>query len=488
MPASDLELPETLDPPDWDELRLLAHRMLDEALDEMASVGDGPVWRKMPPAVRSAWTDGMPREPTPIADVYEDYRRLIAPYAVGNRHGGFFGWVHGGGTPVGMLADMLASGLNANLGGRDQAPILCERQVIRWAAEMLGLPSESSGLLVTGTSMANFMAVLVARTAALGADSRRAGIDDTNLVGYASASVHGCVGRAFDMAGLGSKALRLVPCDATGRLNLELLRAMHEGDRAAGLRPFLAVGTGGSVDTGAVDNLSALADFCQEHGLWFHVDAAFGAIAMLSERYRTLFRGIERAHSVAFDFHKWAQVPYDSGCLVVSDADAHAAAFAQSASYLARGTRGLAAGSPWPCDLGPDLSRGFRALKVWMSLKTYGAGRIGRVVEESCRLAHYLADRIEAHPALELAAPVALNIVCFRCVGLDDRAHAELAADIQESGVAAPSTTRLNGRTVLRAAIVNHRTRKRDIDRLLAAALAGAEQYREAATALADAL
>ena len=324
------------------------------------------------------------------------------------------------------------------------------------------------------------MAVIVARTAALGPDSRKDGMMGSRITAYASAGAHLCVGRALDMAGLGTDALRLVPCDEDGRIDTERLKVMCADDRKVGNRPFLVVGTAGSVDTGAVDDLAALAAICREQGMWFHIDAAFGAIARLSPRYRPMLNGIEQADSVAFDFHKWAQIPYEAGCLVVRDPKAQVAAFAQPAPYLARSARCLSAGSPWACDLGPDLSRGFRALKVWMALKVFGADQLGRIVEQSCDLAQYLAARIDAHPGLERAAPVALNIVCFRCAGLDDHAHTELAADIQESGIAVPSTTRLGGKVVLRAAIVNHRSTKRDIDRLFEAVLAGAERYRGA--------
>ncbi len=469
---------ESLDPADWTMLRQLGHRMLDDAFDQLQGLRNGLVWQSMPALRREEFRAPLPRDGAPAEAVYEAYLHLIAPYATGNRHPGFFGWVHGGGTPVGMLAEMLAGGLNANLGGRDHAPILCERQVIAWAAEMLGFPPDASGVLVTGTSVANLMAVLVARTAALGPAAREAGVAASRLVAYAAPAVHGCVGRAFDMAGLGRQALRLVACDGGSGLDPARLRAAIAQDRRDGHLPFMVVGTAGTVDTGALDDLAALAELCREEALWFHVDAAYGALAMLSVRLRPLLAGIEQAHSVAFDFHKWAQVPYDAGCLMVRDAAAHRAAFAQPASYLARSTRGLAAGDPWPCDLGPDLSRGFRALKVWMTLRHYGADRIGRTIEHTCALARHLAARIESEPGLELSAPVTLNIVCFRCTGLDDGAHAELAADIQESGVAAPSTTSIAGRTVLRAAIVNHRTEARDVDALVDAAVAGAARYR----------
>jgi aromatic-L-amino-acid decarboxylase len=461
----------SLDPSDWSALRSLGHRMLDDLFDDLAGIREEPVWRPMPDAVRAAWNESLPRTATQIEDVYDLYRTQIVPYGVGNRHPQFLGWVHGGGNAVGMLAEMLAAGLNANCGGRDHAPIVCERQVIRWAAEMLGLPDVSSGLVLSGTSMANFVAVLVARSAALGAGVRRTGVGQGQLTGYASAGAHMCVARAFDMAGLGAEALRLIPCDANNMMSLPDLRDRIAADRSAGLRPFLVVGTAGSVDTGAIDDLSQIAETCANEQIWFHVDAAFGAIAMLSPKLRGLFTGMERADSVAFDFHKWAQVPYDAGCIVVRDSVAHRAAFAREVSYLRRETRGLAAGEPWPVDLGPELSRGFRALKVWMTLKTYGADRIGEVTERSCELAHGLAAAIEAEPLLELCAPVPLNVVCFRYRSGDDAMQTAIAADMQENGAAVLSTTIIRGRTVLRAAFVNHRTNQDDVDAVVGAVI-----------------
>ncbi len=466
----------SLDPADWSELRAIGHRMLDDVFDDLAGISDGPVWRPMPPAVRASWNEALPHAASSAQELYADYRHRIAPYAVGNRHPRFLGWVHGGGTAIGMLAEMLAAGLNANCGGRDHAPIACERQVVRWAAEMLGLPPDASGLVVTGTSMANLVAVLVARAAALGPCSRQTGVDGAGLTAYASAAVHLCVGRALDMAGLGADALRLVPCDQAGRMDIGALRARIQVDRQAGRAPFLVVGTAGGVDTGAIDDLAAIAAICAAQGLWFHVDAAFGAVAMLSPALRPLFDGMQRADSVAFDFHKWAQVPYDAGCIVVRDAAAHRAAFARPADYLRREARGLAAGEPWPVDLGPELSRGFRALKVWMTLKLYGADRLGQVAENSCALARRLAAAIDAAASLEMAAPVPLNIVCFRYRPGDDAMQAAIAADLQEAGDAVLSTTTLNGRLVLRAAFINHRTGKRNVDALVLAVLAAGER------------
>jgi glutamate/tyrosine decarboxylase-like PLP-dependent enzyme len=465
---------DNLDPEDWSGLRTLGHRMLDDMFDHLASLREQPVWRPMPQAARDSLREKLPHQPGDPVAAYETFRQLVLPYATGNLHPGFMGWVHGGGNPVGMLAEMLAGALNANLGGRDHAPIEIERQVIAWAAEMAGFPASASGVLVTGTSIANFIGVLVARTAALGPRVRRTGINGARLVAYASAAVHGCIPRAMEMAGLGRDALRLVPCDAAGRIEVAALAAAVERDCHNGLMPFLVVGSAGTVDIGAIDDLTALARFCRAENLWFHADGAFGAIAMLAPGIRPKLAGIEQADSLAFDFHKWAQVPYDAGCILVRDAARQIDTFGADAAYLRRTQRGLAGGGVWPCDLGPDLSRGFRALKVWMTLKTYGADRIGAVVQKTCDLAQMLAARIDAEPSLERLAPVALNIVCFRFKAPQadaDKLNAAIAADIQEAGIAAPSTTVVNGQLAIRAAIVNHRTEPEDIAALVDAVL-----------------
>jgi glutamate/tyrosine decarboxylase-like PLP-dependent enzyme len=340
---------------------------------------------------------------------------------------------------------------------------------------MVGLPPTTSGVLLTGSSMANFVAVLCAKYRALGRAGRENGLAGQNLVAYASAGVHRCVPGALDMAGLGLSALRTIPVDDDYRINLAALKAAIAEDREAGKIPFLIVGTAGTVDVGAIDDLAALADIAAVAGMWFHADAAFGALACLSQNLKPRLAGIERADSVAFDFHKWAQVTYDSGCVLIRDAQIQLATFSQPASYLAPAA-GLAAGAPWPCDLGPDLSRGFRALKIWLTLSTYGAGALGAIVDKTCALAAHLAARVAASGHLELAAPTPLNIVCFRIKNFADAQTASLVADLQESGHFAPSTTILHGRLAIRAAIVNHRTERADIDALIEALIDAIER------------
>ena len=465
---------ETLDPQNWDEVRAEGHRMLDDMIDYIAGIREQPVWRPIPDEVRARFRAELPHVPGDLGEIYREYSDFIAPYATGNVHPGFMGWVHGGGNVVGALAEMLASGLNANLGGRDHIPIEVERQITEWTRTMLGFPPGASGIFVTGTSMANLMAVWVARTATLGQDARQHGVggEGALLTAYTSKAAHGCVSKAMDLAGFGTDALRSMPVDRSHRVDVEAMRIQIKRDREIGLKPFLVVGSAGTVDIGAIDDLSALSALCCEEKLWFHVDGAYGALGVLSPALAPRLAGLETADSVALDFHKWGQVPYDAGFLLVRDQQRHLDAFAAPAVYLRRETRGLAAGSPWPCDLGPDLSRGFRALKTWFTLKAFGTEKLGAMIERTCRLARYLEMKISSEQRLELIAPAQLNIVCFRYRATDaDRINSEIVADIQESGIAAPSTTTLDGKLAIRAAIVNHRTDTRDLDALLAAVL-----------------
>jgi aromatic-L-amino-acid decarboxylase len=449
--------------------------MLDDILDYAELIRERPVWQPIPDEVRALFSAPLPTAPTDLAVVHQEFLRNILPYATGNSHPGFMGWVHGGGNPAGLLAEMLAAGLNANLGGRDHVPIEVERQIVRWVGELFGFPESATGLFVTGSSMANLLGVLVARTSALGVAVRHKGVaaGQQRLVAYVSSAAHGCIAQAMDLSGLGIDALRVVPTNQRHQIDLDALETAIAVDRSAAFMPFLVVGTAGTVDIGAVDDLATLADIAHREKLWFHVDGALGALAILAPDLAPRLAGIERADSIALDFHKWAQVPYDAGFIIVRNGRLHQKTFASPAAYLRRETRGLAAGSPWPCDFGPDLSRGFRALKTWFTLKVYGTEALGAVMSRTCALARYLEARILETPELELLAPVQLNIVCFRYRGRDaNRLNAKIVTDLQESGVCAPSTTMIGLDLAIRAAIVNHRTERRDIDVLVNAVLA----------------
>ena len=347
--------------------------MLDQLLDHLKGLRDQPVWRPIPPEVRERHRTALPRAAGSLAEAHESFKTDVRAYGGGNLHPGFMGWVQGAGTPVGVLAEMLAAGLNGNLGGRDHMPIAIEQEVSGWMRSLFRFPETATGLMVTGASMANFIGVLVARRRALGPDGRTSGVAGAHLTAYASTATHSCVARGMDMAGLGSGNLRQVAVDPAHRIDLDRLKAAVSADRAAGLHPFLLIANAGAVDTGAIDDIDALADLAAAEDLHLHVDGAYGALGMLTPEIAPRLKGLERADSLAFDFHKWAQVPYDAGFILVRDCALHRETFAAQAAYLTRETRGLAGGDFWPCDYGPDLSRGFRALKVWFTFKVIGA-------------------------------------------------------------------------------------------------------------------
>ncbi len=473
---------ESLDPGDWRGVRAQGHRMLDDLFDHLEGLRETPVWRPIPPAVRARFHSAPPTEPGDLAEAHETFKRDVLAYAGGNLHPGFMGWVQGGGTPVGMLAEMLAGGLNANLGGRDHMPVEVEREVIGWMRQLFGFPTSASGLLVSGASMANFIGVLVARQRALGPRGRREGTGAARLTAYASRVTHGCVKRAMEMAGLGADALREVAVGPDHRIDAAALRGAIAADRAGGFQPFLIVGNAGTVDIGAIDDLSTLADIAAAEAIHLHIDGAFGALGVLAPGIKPRLAGIERADSLAFDFHKWGQVPYDAGCILVRDEALHRATFAADAAYLQRDRRGLAGGDWWPCDYGPELSRGFRALKTWFTLKVLGTDAIGAAITRGCELAKRLEERVAATPQLELLAPVGLCIVCFRYAGPDaDRINRTIVADLQEAGRVAPSLTTIDGKTAVRAALFNHRTDERDIEALVEGVVALGDAARQGA-------
>jgi aromatic-L-amino-acid/L-tryptophan decarboxylase len=357
--------------------------------------------------------------------------------------------------------------------------------------EVMGFPLEASGLLVSGGSMANLVGLAVARQAAAGPAVRSEGLRglERQMTVYASAETHSSVQKAVELLGLGSRFLRKIPVNEQYQVDVTALRAAIQADRQAFLQPICVVGNAGTVNTGAIDDLEALADICQAEGLWFHVDGAIGALARLAPSLLPALAGVRRADSVAFDLHKWLYLPFEIGGVLVRSADLHHDTFALMPAYLARsGERGLSSGASWFSEFGVQLSRGFRALKAWMSIKEQGAARFGRLMEQNVAQAQYLAARVQETPALELCAPVPLNIVCFRYTspGLDEPAlnalNQELLIRLHESGLAVPTYTTLNGRYMLRAAITNHRSRREDFDLLVEAVVnLGNELVREGA-------
>lgn len=465
----------TLDPDDWGALRALGHRMVDDMMDYLEGVRNRPAWQPIPEDVRQTLQAPLPVDPTDPAKVYALFREAILPHPTGNIHPRFWGWVMGTGTPEGMLAEMLAAGMNPNLGGGDHVPVYVESQVLDWCKHMLGYPADASGLLVSGGSMANLVGLTVARNTRAAFPAREKGLraGGHQLTLYSSKETHSSNLKAAELLGLGREALRLIRTDRQFRVDVEALEAAILADRAAGHQPFCVVGNAGTVNTGAFDDLQALADLCAREGLWFHVDGAFGALAALSPELKPLVAGMERADSVAFDMHKWMYMPIEIGCALVRREREHREAFSLTPDYLTHADRGLAGGASWFSDYGVQLSRGFRALKAWFSLMTHGVDRYRRLIEQNVEQAQFLAERVDAERELQRLAPAPLNIVCFRFLApnLDDHAlnrlNEELLLRMHESGLAVPSSTTLDGRYALRVAITNHRSRREDFDLLV---------------------
>ena len=438
---------ETLDPDDWEEMRRLAHRMVDDAIDHTARVRERPVWQEMPEEVRAGYADGLPRQGRALGEVYED---LAANF-------------------TGALGDFLAAVQGSNLGGGNHAAAAMDRQVVDWMKEIVGFPPEASGTLVSGGSVANLIGLTVARNAMAGRDVRQEGVGDLPLRFYASDQVHGCHQTALETLGLGNGALRRIPSHDDCTMDTGALRRAIAADRAAGLVPACVIATAGTVNTGAVDDLAAIAELCRAEELWFHVDGCIGALVALAPGNGHRVRGIVRADSLAMDPHKWLHAPFEVGCCLVRDAARHRGTFSLTSEYLEPMRRGIAA-AEFLHDYGLQTSRGFRALKVWMSLQEQGADKFGRLIDQNIDQARGLARRLDGIARVDVVAPVSLNIVCFR-LDPGDRDESALRAlntevmlRLQESGRAAISDTTVKGRHCLRAALVNHRTRQEDLD------------------------
>jgi glutamate/tyrosine decarboxylase-like PLP-dependent enzyme len=465
---------ETLDPGDWAADTALAHRMIDFAAARLRDVRERPVWQPMPATVRARYDTPLPASPQPLAEIFEEMRENLFPYAMGNIHPRFWAWYMGSGDFTGALADFLAAIDGSNLGGGDTAANLADQQVTRWLIEMTGFPEGASAALVSGGSMANIVGLTAARNAMAGVDLHQDGVAAIKapLCFYASDQVHNCHMKAMNLLGLGGKALRRVPSDELLRMDMHALRQAVAEDRAKGLRPACVIATAGTTNSGAIDPLPAIADLCRAEGLWMHVDGCIGALIAIDPDHRHLVAGMERADSLALDLHKWLHAPFDVGCAVLRDRAAHRGTFAEQAEYLNPAARGVAAGE-FLCDFTPETTRGFRALKVWMMLKHHGAGKFGRLIGQNIEQARHLASLIEAAPELELMGTPETSIVCFRHQpgGLTEealRAHnRELLMRLQESGIAVPSDTTIRGRYWLRVAICNHRTRNEDLDLLV---------------------
>lgn len=469
---------ETLDPADWEEFRALAHEMLDRMVDYQRDAREGPGWQPVPAEVDERF-----REPVPFAGAggraaYDDFVHLVLPYPTGLQSPRFWGWAGGTGSPMGMMAAFLGAGMNAVPANFNDGAARVEAQLLDWMKSLMGFPADASGVVTSGGSVANLVALTVARDAGAGTGVYDGGIDPAagRLALYASSEVHSSVFKAAKILGLGRDAVRLVGVDGDFRIRVDELRPAIERDRRAGMKPFAIVGTAGTINTGAVDDLVALADVAEAEDLWYHVDGAFGAMAALSPETRDRVVGMERADSLAFDFHKWMYVNYEAGCVLVRDAAAHRRSFSAGGDYLEPLPRGTGSLADMATGRGLQLSRGFKALKPWMSIREHGVEKLGRLVAQNVRQAHYLSALIDASPTLTRVAPVELNVVAFRHEAPElpperqDRVNRELLMRVQERGIAIPSGTSIGGRYTLRVCICNHRSRREDFEDFVAAA------------------
>ncbi len=398
------------------ELRRLGALAADAVASHRERLLERPVFGKVG-ADAALFDEPLPEDGRPFEEVLAFVREHVLPFPMGNSHPRFFGFINATADPVGAMADWLAATMNPNCWGGDHAAIHVEASVLRWIAGMIGYPADAEGILVSGGSMANFTALAAARRAMTPGNVREdglAGPDRPRLTVYASDQVHHCVDKAVDLLGIGTAQLRRIPTGDDFRMDTAALARAVAADRAAGFSPAIVVGNAGTVNTGAIDPLEAIADFCRSEGLWFHADGAYGALASMVPSVRPLFAGLERADSLATDPHKWLYAPYEVGATFVREPGRLAATFRKFPEYLASDPESPFPGPAWFAERGVELSRGFKALKVWMGMKTHGRRAYAAQIENDIRLARFLADEVDRRPDFERLAEPVLSIANFR--------------------------------------------------------------------------
>jgi aromatic-L-amino-acid/L-tryptophan decarboxylase len=473
-PSADFE--ETgLDPENWEAFRALGHQMIDDITDYLKNIAQSPVWKPMPDESKAFLDTALPEEQKDAAAVYEDFKKHIFPYTKGNIHPRFWAWVQGTGVPTAVLADLLASAMNPNVAIGEHAAMYVDSQVLNWCKEIIGYEKSASGMLVSGGSVANLTALIVARNSKI-PGVRKSGLyaSSRQAVIYASAQVHSCVDKSAEILGLGSENLRKIQVRSDYTMDTEALEGAILADISKGNFPFCIIACLGTVNTGAMDDLSAIRSIADRYSLWMHIDGAFGALAVCSPDFAYLKSEIKLADSVAFDLHKWMYMPYEVGCVLVRNAHSHRNAFAMTPEYLLNHNKGLAAGPDSYNNYGIELSRSFKALKVWMAIRNMGVNKFKAVIHQNIMQARYLGELVNAAPQLELLTPVSLNIVCYRYVrgDMDDvmlnDLNKNICIQLQEQGIASPSSTILNGRYAIRVANTNQRSRREDFEVLVA--------------------
>jgi len=465
---------ETFDPENWDEMSLLGHRMLDDTLEYLKTIREQP-YIPISEEAKNAITIELPNKGDGEVEVYNLFKEYIVPYSVKWIKPDFWGFVIGTGSPFGMLTDMIISGTNSSAGAGPM--VFINKLTIDWVKELLEYPEEGGGVFVSGGSEANFTGLAVARNTKAEVDLKAVGMQGVprKMTLYCSDETHHCLERSVELLGLGNDSLRWIKTDNSGRIVIDALKYSIMEDRKEGLNPFCVIGNAGTVNSGAFDDLNCLADLCEKEGLWFHVDGAFGAWVKLSDTYKHLADGLERADSLAVDFHKWMNMPFTLACTLVRNREAHFHTFVygHTAEY-ARGVLELSDDMLRnPHHLSLALSKPVPWLKVYMLLRAYGKDKYSKLVDQNIDQIHYLAELIEKEPNLEITAPVASNIVCFRYIydGLTEvdveKLNRMILSELWKINLWMISDTTIKGKYMLRACNVNHRTKYTDFDVLL---------------------
>jgi aromatic-L-amino-acid/L-tryptophan decarboxylase len=459
-----------------DTFRELGYRVVDILVNHLATLAqrDMPVRTPVPDSVRKHLLTQPPlSEASDLDALLNAFVDVVLPYPMGNGSPRFFAWVNSPSAPFGVLAELLAAGMNPSVAGGDHAATYVEHAVLNWLKVWLSYPTESGGILTSGGSEANLIALAVMRSVKAEGHMRAEGFQrETHpMVLYTSNQGHSCLQKVVQLLGFGSNALRQIPVDAEYRLDVAHLKTQIAADRAAGFRPVCVAASAGTVNTGAIDPLEALADLCDEEGLWLHVDGAYGGLGILAEQtggIEGLYRGLEHADSLAVDPHKWMYIPVECGCVLVRAASAMRNTFSLVPPYL----RDQAA-LPWFSEFGIQQTRGFKALKLWLVMQHLGERGYREFISRDVALARALQARLRGRGDFELVAAGPLSITCFRYAppGVRDldALNRELLERIQGEGHVYLTSTELEGQLVLRACVVNFRTTEADLDRLLEA-------------------
>jgi glutamate/tyrosine decarboxylase-like PLP-dependent enzyme len=467
-----------LEPWTADQIRLVGRQVVELMAEQLAGSPDRPVFRTVPPDLARQLASGsLPDEGAEPEQLLAAFRNEIAPYPLGNNHGRFWAWVCSPANVMAVFGEALAAAMNPHCDVANHAAVHLERQVLDWFRDMIGFPDAAGGVLVSGGSMANLTGLATARHALSGWDDREHGLaGGPRLRVYVSDQGHSCIRKAIELLGIGSANLRIVPTDDRFRMRIPALESMIAEDRRAGYRPLAVVGSAGSTNTGSIDPLERIAAVCRREDLWFHVDGAYGAPAILTDRNRDALAGLALADSVAVDPHKWLQIPVEAGVALVRDRELLRDTFSVIPAYLrADGGNDGVEGPVSFAELGFQQTRDFKALKIWFGLRDLGKDRIEGLIDQNCRLAERLHAEVAAAPDFEALAPQSLSVVCFRAVpaslrGDDvalDALNRTIVERIQLGGAFFVAKTVVRGRTGIRVCIVNGKARPSDVAALV---------------------